>query len=281
MNGASPAITTTSTTASVFDATVTTGNLFGAATFVTIGATTGTLNLRNVTITADNATEFKMNGASPSITTTSTATASVFNTGATTGNLFGAATTATLGYASTDTSTINVSTGAVADSKTKTINIGTGGVVNSITNITIGSTFGTTTTLNGHLIVEGVTSTGATGTNKFVFDTSPTLVTPTLGVATATSINGLTISSSTGTLTIANSKILTASNTLTFTGTDTSSVDFGAGGTVTYTRNKLSVFSATTSAELAGVISDETGSGVLVFGTSPEISPQKLSKNYL
>ena len=43
-------------------------------------------------------------------------------------------------------------------------------------------------TFAGHLVVESVTSTGATGTGKFVFDTSPTLVTPTLGVATATSL---------------------------------------------------------------------------------------------
>jgi hypothetical protein len=42
--------------------------------------------------------------------------------------------------------------------------------------------------------------------------------------------------------------------------------------TVALTSNKLSVFAATTSAELAGVISDETGSGALVFGTSPTIS---------
>ena len=129
----------------------------------------------------------------------------------------------------------------------------------------------------GHLTVEGVTSTGATGTGKFVFDGSPTLVTPTIGVATATSINGLTISSSTGTLTIANGKTLTANNTLTFTGTDTSNVEFGAGGTVTYTRNKLSVFSSTTSSELAGVISDETGTGLLVFGTSPTLSTSILT----
>jgi len=70
-------------------------------------------------------------------------------------------------------------------------------------------------------------------------------------------------------LTIADGKTLTASNTLTFTGTDTSSVAFGTGGTVVYTSNKLSVHASTTSAELAGVISDETGSGELVFGTSP------------
>ena len=37
------------------------------------------------------------------------------------------------------------------------------------------------------------------------------------------------------------------------------------------TSGKLSQFAATTSAELAGVISDETGSGALVFGTSPTL----------
>jgi len=112
-----------------------------------------------------------------------------------------------------------------------------------------------------------------TGTDKLVFNTSPTLVTPVLGVATATSINKVAITApATGsTLTIADGKTLTASNSLTFTGTDGSSVAFGTGGTVAYTGNKLSVFAATTSAELAGVISDETGSGKLVFDTSPTL----------
>lgn len=45
-----------------------------------------------------------------------------------------------------------------------------------------------------------------------------------------------------------------------------------ASGTIALTSNKLSAFAATTSSELAGVISDETGSGSLVFGTSPTIS---------
>ena len=47
----------------------------------------------------------------------------------------------------------------------------------------IGQFFGLVTTnlqVTGHPIIEGVTSTGATGTNKFVFDTSPVLVTPAL-----------------------------------------------------------------------------------------------------
>jgi hypothetical protein len=113
-----------------------------------------------------------------------------------------------------------------------------------------------------------------TGSGALVFGTSPTLTTPTLGVASATTINKVTLTTpATGsTLTIADGKTLTASNTLTFTGTDASSVAFGTGGTVAYTANKLSVFAATTSAELAGVISDETGSGALVFGTSPSFT---------
>jgi len=138
----------------------------------------------------------------------------------------------------------------------------------SLTNKKLGSL-----TSNGIVTTSGgdgtLSVTATTGSGNVVLATSPTLTTPTIGAATATSINGLTISSSTGTLTIANGKTATISNTLTFTGTDSSSVAFGAGGTVLYTSNKLSDLSATTSAELAGVISDETGSGALVFGTAP------------
>ena len=82
-----------------------------------------------------------------------------------------------------------------------------------------------------------IASQTGTGT-KFVVDTSPTLVTPVLGVATATSINGTTIPST---------------------------------KTLVVTTDKLSTLAATTSAELAGVISDETGSGSLVFATSPTL----------
>jgi hypothetical protein len=117
--------------------------------------------------------------------------------------------------------------------------------------------------------VNAYTGSGST----VVLSNSPTLVTPTLGVATATSINKVTITTpATGsTLTIADGKTLTASNTLTLTGTDGSSVAFGSGGTVVYTSNNLSVFSSTTSAQLAGVLSDKTGSGSVVFSNSPTL----------
>ena len=112
-----------------------------------------------------------------------------------------------------------------------------------------------------------------TGSGLVVFNNSPTLVTPVLGVASATTINKVAITTpATGsTLTIADGKTLTASNTLTFTGTDAASVNFAAGGTVAYTGTPLSQFASTTSSQLAGVISDETGSGSLVFSDSPTL----------
>lgn len=95
-------------------------------------------------------------------------------------------------------------------------------------------------------------------------------VAPVLGAATATSINkvAITAPASSATLAIADGKTLTISNSVTVTATDGSTLAFGAGGTVTYTSNNLSVFASTTSAQLAGVISDETGTGPLVFSNN-------------
>lgn len=50
-------------------------------------------------------------------------------------------------------------------------------------------------------------------------------------------------------------------------------------GSYALTTGTLAQFAATTSAQLAGVISDETGSGSLVFGTSPTIATPTLTGN--
>ena len=94
--------------------------------------------------------------------------------------------------------------------------------------------------------VTSIASQTGTGT-KFVVDTSPTLITPALGVATATSVNGTTIPTS---------------------------------KTLVVTTDKLSALAATTSAELAGVMSDETGTGALVFGTTPSLTTPKITLAY-
>jgi hypothetical protein len=92
-----PTVVGTQTTVNLWNTVSTTVNAFGAASTLAIGAATGTLTIGNPTITGTNATAFNLNGASPSIATTSTGTASVFNTNALTGNLFGAASVITIG----------------------------------------------------------------------------------------------------------------------------------------------------------------------------------------
>lgn len=70
--------------------------------------------------------------------------------------------------------------------------------------------------------------TGYTGTGLLVRQTSPTLITPTLGVASVTSVNkvALTAPASSATLTIADGKTLTVSNSITAAGTDSTTMTF-------------------------------------------------------
>jgi hypothetical protein len=67
-----------------------------------------------------------------------------------------------------------------------------------------------------------------TGTGNNVLATSPTLTTPDVGAATATSINkvAITAPATSATLTIANGKTLTANNSLTLAGTDSTTMTF-------------------------------------------------------
>lgn len=194
-------------------------------------------------------------------------------------------TTPTLGVASATsinkvaiTAPATSATLTIADGKTATINNSltlTGTDNSSIAFGTGGTVLYTSNKLSAHASTTSAELASVisdeTGTGPLVFANNATLVAPTLGVATATSINkvAITAPATSATLTIADGKTATINNTLTFSGTDASSVAFGTGGTVLYTSNKLSAHASTTSAELASVISDETGSGLLVFATAP------------
>ena len=88
--------------------------------------------------------------------------------------------------------------------------------------------------VTGNVTYGGVTLANAvTGTGSMVLSTQPTLAapiftTPTLGAATATSINGNFFTSGTYTVTGAASKTLTFSNSLTLAGTDATTMTFPA-----------------------------------------------------
>lgn len=103
-------------------------------------------------------------------------------------------------------------------------------------------------------------------------------------IATALSsktYEGLTVTATTGTLTLTNAKTLSVSNTLTFTGTDGSSVAFGTGGTVVYTNattlsSLVSIGTITTgtwngtviaNAYIASALSSKTYEGLTFTGT--------------
>lgn len=105
---------------------------------------------------------------------------------------------------------------------------------NQINNVIIGSSTPlagsfTTISASGHVTFESVTSTGATGSGKLVFDTSPTLVTPLLGTPTS-------------------------GNLVNCTG-----LSFASLGT----------FSSST---LASSVTDETGTGLVVFNAAPSLT---------
>jgi len=108
--------------------------------------------------------------------------------------------------------------------------------------------------------VVGTTNT-QTLTNKTL--TSPTITTPTVSGLTLSDgsivLEGATADAHETTITVADP---TGDRTITLP---------DATGTVALTNNKLNAFAATSSSELAGIISDETGTGALVFANTPTL----------
>jgi hypothetical protein len=119
-----------------------------------------------------------------------------------------------------------------------------------------GLTASTALALNASKEVVSVTNTG-TGDN--VLATSPTLVTPSIGAATATSVNkvALTAPATAATLTIADGKTLTANRSLTLTGTDATTMTFPSSNATVARTDAAQTFSG-----------NQTFSGDIVFSGS-------------
>ena len=118
----------------------------------------------------------------------------------------------------------------------------------------------------------GAATASTTGSGLAVLATSPSLTTPSLGIATATSLNGLTLTANATGFSVTGgttSKTLTASNSLTFQGTDGTNFTFPATSSTVVTTGNNATISAgltfTTAQTLGSGSSLRTGSSTQVF----------------
>jgi hypothetical protein len=116
--------------------------------------------------------------------------------------------------------------------------------------------------------------TDETGSGALAFATSPTLVTPTLGVATATSVNkvAITAPATSATLAIADGKTLTASNSLTLAGTDATTQTFPSTSASIARTDAAQTFTGSQSFATAPLNLSGSSSGQIVFPSTQNAS---------
>ena len=134
-------------------------------------------------------------------------------------------------------STLQVTGHVTVEGVTSTGATGTGNFVFSASPTFTGTLTAATTSFSGHMTIEGVTSTGATGTGAFVFATSPTLVTPNIGAATL----GGTMTAGTNAITGGNYQgalgVVNALGSI----TGSNAINYNSGNYVTATQNNAAV----------------------------------------
>lgn len=261
-----------------------------AAGSVLISAGTGTAPTWSATPTLTSVNKVTITAPASSATLTIANTGSLITTGAF---------AITLNATATSTVTLPASTSATLNYYTTTPAANAIGYAGSasglITYLAVPSVYSILTATTGTGLPAFVT---ATGTGAPVAATSPTLVTPTLGVATATSINGNTITASTGTLTLAASSSLittgafaqtltaTAASTVTMPASTSATMNYyttapaqyglpyagAVSGLLTYLAvpSVLSVLTGTTGS--APAWSTATGTGSPVFSAGPTLT---------
>ena len=244
----------TSAIASAASATTSASSATAAATSATSAAASATAAATSATSAAASATAAATSAtsAAASATTAANSVATIAGYATSSANsATAAATSATSAAASATAAATSASSAATSATDAAT-------TYDNFDDRYLGSKSTAPTVDNdGNTLLVGAIYWNSTLNNMYVWSgsawvqiaTTSTYTAPTLGSTTITSgstvsnVNGLTINSTT----------------------------IPTSATLTKTADKLSVFAATTSAELAGIISDETGSGSLVFATSPTL----------
>jgi hypothetical protein len=251
----------TQTTQNVFNATATTVNAFGAATTLSIGAATGTatINNANVVITGN----LTVNGTTTTVNSTTVEIQNAFVFEGATADAF-----------ETTLSTVDPTadrTILLPDASDTLVGKAT---TDTLTNKSISLTNNTVTFTSLEL------KTGCsdeTGSGALVFATSPTLVTPTIGVATATSVNkvAITAPATSATLTLADGSTLATSGaySTTFTATATTTLTLPTTGTLATLAGSETLTNKTlTSPTLTTPVLGTPSSGTLTSCTGLPIS---------
>ena len=223
---------------------------------ITLPDATGTVALTSdITVSASSTNTFSNKSISLGSNTV-TGTTAEFNAALTDSNFV------TTGDTGTVTSTM-IADGTIVD-----------GDINASAAIAQSKISGLTTDLSNKASASDLTThTGATEAHGATGAVVGTTNTQTLTNKTLTSpvVSGLTLSD--GSIVLEGATADAHETTLTVTDpTADRTITFpDATGTVALTNNKLNVFAATSSSELAGIISDETGTGALVFANTPTL----------
>jgi hypothetical protein len=232
-----------------------------ASTFQTAAGTSATSAAASATAAATSATSA---AASATAAATSATSAAASATAATTSaasaltSQTAAATSATSAAASATAATTSASSAATSASSAATSASDAATTYDNFDDRYLGSKSTVPTVDNdGNALLTGAMYWNSVSSLMFVWSGSAWVQITTTASYSAPTLGSTTIASGT-----------TYTN---ITGLTINSTTIPTSATLTKTTDKLSVFAATTSAELAGVISDETGTGALVFANTPTL----------
>lgn len=245
INVANATISTSNTTANVFNTNSTTLNLGGAATTITVGATTGTTTVRN-DLNLPTGKTFKINS-------TDVLSGSTLGSGVTSSSLTSVGTLTSGTWSATAIAADKGGTGQTSFAVGDILYASTTSALAKLADVATGSA----------LISGGVATAPSWG--------KVGLTTHVSGILAGTN-GGTGVDNSTKTITLGDNLTTSGAYPITLTATASTSVTLPTTGTIATTSNKLSDFAATTSAELISVISDETGTGSLVFANTPTLT---------